>query len=286
MGAAVGGAVLHCGDRPLTLDRPRVMGVLNITPDSFSDGGSYLDLDRARAHARQMVAEGADLIDVGGESSRPGAPPVPLDQELERVIPVVEALVREVDCPISVDTYKPAVARAAVAAGAGLINDIRALQEPGALEAAAGLGVPVCLMHMQGQPQTMQESPSYHDVVAEVGEFLAERVAAAEAAGLPRERIVLDPGFGFGKTLAHNYQLLRHLERIVALGLPVLVGMSRKSMVGKLLDRPVEERLAGSLGAAAVAVFQGARIIRAHDVGPTADAVRVAAAAATAQESR
>ncbi|MBK5936227.1 dihydropteroate synthase [Halorhodospira halophila] len=276
------GAVLHCGGRPLSLDRPRVMGVLNVTPDSFSDGGHFLDLEQARAHARRMVAEGADLIDVGGESSRPGAPPVPLEQELERVVPVVEALAREVDCPISVDTYKPEVAREAVAAGAGLINDIRALQEPGAAEAAAGLGVPVCLMHMQGQPRTMQDAPSYNDVVTEVAECLAERMAAAEEAGLPRERMLLDPGFGFGKTLEHNYQLLRHLDRIVALGPPVLVGMSRKSMIGKLLDRPVEERLPGSLAAAAVAVFQGARIIRAHDVGATADAVRVAATAASA----
>ncbi|MCG5532792.1 dihydropteroate synthase [Halorhodospira sp. 9621] len=258
------------------------MGVLNVTPDSFSDGGHFLDLEQARAHARRMVAEGADLIDVGGESSRPGAPPVPLEQELERVVPVVEALAREVDCPISVDTYKPEVAREAVAAGAGLINDIRALQEPGAAEAAAGLGVPVCLMHMQGQPRTMQDAPSYNDVVTEVAECLAERMAAAEEAGLPRERMLLDPGFGFGKTLEHNYQLLRHLDRIVALGPPVLVGMSRKSMIGKLLDRPVEERLPGSLAAAAVAVFQGARIIRAHDVGATADAVRVAATAASA----
>ncbi|MCG5527800.1 dihydropteroate synthase [Halorhodospira halophila] len=258
------------------------MGVLNVTPDSFSDGGHFLDLEQARAHARRMVAEGADLIDVGGESSRPGAPPVPLEQELERVVPVVEALASEVDCPISVDTYKPEVAREAVAAGAGLINDIRALQEPGAAEAAAGLGVPVCLMHMQGQPRTMQDAPSYNDVVTEVAECLAERMAAAEEAGLPRERMLLDPGFGFGKTLEHNYQLLRHLDRIVALGPPVLVGMSRKSMIGKLLDRPVEERLPGSLAAAAVAVYQGARIIRAHDVGATADAVRVAATAASA----
>ncbi len=282
MTAASEGAVLDCGGRPLSLDRPRIMGVLNVTPDSFSDGGHFLDLERARAHARQMVAEGADVIDVGGESSRPGANPVPLEQELDRVIPVVEALAGEVDCPISVDTYKPQVAQAAVAAGAGLLNDIRALQEPGALEAAASLGVPVCLMHMQGRPQTMQAAPEYRDVVAEVADFLAARVAAAEAAGVPRASLLLDPGFGFGKTLAHNYQLLRGLDRIAALGLPVLVGMSRKSMIGQLLERPLEERLAGSLGAAAVAVFQGAHIVRTHDVAATADAVRVAAAAASA----
>ncbi len=279
MAAPADGAVLRCGDRPLPLDRPRVMGVLNVTPDSFSDGGQFLDLAHARSHARAMVAAGADIIDIGGESSRPGAESVPLDEELARVIPVVEALVAEVDVPVSVDTYKPTVAREAVAAGAGLINDIRALQEPGALQAAAELEVPVCLMHMQGRPRTMQEAPAYDDVVAEVTAFLQERVAAAEAAGVPRERLLLDPGFGFGKTLDHNYALLSRLDRVAALGLPVLVGMSRKSMIGQLLDRPVAERLAGSLAAAAVAVFQGAHIVRAHDVAATADAVRVAAAA-------
>lgn len=279
MAAPADGAVLPCGGRPLPLDRPRVMGVLNVTPDSFSDGGQFLDLAHARSHARAMVAAGADIIDIGGESSRPGAESVPLDEELARVIPVVEALVAEVDVPVSVDTYKPTVAREAVAAGAGLINDIRALQEPGALQAAAELEVPVCLMHMQGRPRTMQEAPAYDDVVAEVTGFLQERVAAAEAAGVPRERLLLDPGFGFGKTLDHNYALLSRLDRVAALGLPVLVGMSRKSMIGQLLDRPVAERLAGSLAAAAVAVFQGAHIVRAHDVAATADAVRVAAAA-------
>ncbi len=281
MAAPADGAVLRCGDRPLPLDRPRVMGVLNVTPDSFSDGGQFLDLAHARSHARAMVAAGADIIDIGGESSRPGAESVPLDEELARVIPVVEALVAEVDVPVSVDTYKPTVAREAVAAGAGLINDIRALQEPGALQAAAELEVPVCLMHMQGRPRTMQEAPAYDDVVAEVTGFLQERVAAAEAAGVSRERLLLDPGFGFGKTLDHNYALLSRLDRVAALGLPVLVGMSRKSMIGQLLDRSVTERLAGSLAAAAVAVFQGAHIVRAHDVAATADAVRVAAAAST-----
>ncbi|MFP4129342.1 MAG: dihydropteroate synthase [Halorhodospira sp.] len=282
MAAPVDGAVLPCGDRPLPLDRPRVMGVLNVTPDSFSDGGQFLDLERARSHARAMVAAGADIIDIGGESSRPGADPVPLDAELARVIPVVEALAAEVQAPISVDTCKPEVMRAAVAAGAGMINDIQALQAPGAPAAAAGLGVPVCLMHMQGRPRTMQEAPAYDDVVADVTGFLEERVAAAEAAGVPRECLLLDPGFGFGKTLAHNYALLSRLDRVAALGLPVLVGMSRKSMIGELLDRPVTERLAGSVAAAAVAVFQGAHIVRAHDVAATADAVRVAAAAASA----
>ncbi len=282
MAAPVDGAVLPCGDRPLPLDRPRVMGVLNVTPDSFSDGGQFLDLERARSHARAMVAAGADIIDIGGESSRPGADPVPLDAELARVIPVVEALAAEVEAPISVDTCKPEVMRAAVAAGAGMINDIQALQAPGAPAAAAALGVPVCLMHMQGRPRTMQEAPAYDDVVADVTGFLEERVAAAEAAGVPRECLLLDPGFGFGKTLAHNYALLSRLDRVAALGLPVLVGMSRKSMIGELLDRPVTERLAGSVAAAAVAVFQGAHIVRAHDVAATADAVRVAAAAASA----
>ncbi|MFW6278532.1 MAG: dihydropteroate synthase [Halorhodospira sp.] len=273
------GALLSCGDRPLPLDRPLVMGVLNVTPDSFSDGGRFREPGRACARAREMVAEGAALIDVGGESSRPGAEPVPLQEELDRVVPVVEALATEVPVPISVDTYKPAVAREAVAAGAGLINDIYALQEPGAAETIAELGVPVCLMHMQGQPRTMQQAPQYSEVVAEVVRFLQERVAAAEAAGVAPERILLDPGFGFGKTLAHNYELLRRLDEIVALGRPVLVGMSRKSMIGNLLDRPLEERLAGSLAAAACAVARGARIVRTHDVAATADAVRVAAAA-------
>lgn len=276
--------VLRCGERSLALDRPRVMGVLNTTPDSFSDGGRFLDASRARAHARRMVEEGADLIDVGGESSRPGAEPVSAEQEIARVVPVLEALADEVAVPLSVDTCKPEVMRAAVAAGAGMINDIQALQAPGALAEAAALEVPVCLMHMQGEPRTMQQRPHYDDVVGEVADFLQARVEAAEAAGAARQRLLLDPGFGFGKTLAHNYQLLRRLDAVVALGLPVLVGISRKSMIGRLLDRDLEGRLAGSLAAAAVAAFQGAAIVRAHDVAATVDAVRVAAAAAQGAE--
>ncbi len=277
--------VLRCGEHSLALDRPRVMGVLNVTPDSFSDGGRFLEADSARAHARRMVEEGADLIDIGGESSRPGAEPVSADEEIARVVPVIEALAGEVDAPLSVDTCKPQVMRAAVAAGAGMINDIQALQAPGALAEAAALGVPICLMHMQGEPRTMQQRPHYDDVAGEVAGFLRARVEAAEAAGVPRERLVLDPGFGFGKALAHNYELLRRLDAVVGLGLPVLVGISRKSMVGRLLERGVEERLAGSLAAAAVATFQGAAIVRAHDVAATADAVRVAAAAAQGAEA-
>ena len=209
--------ILDCGGRRVPLDRPRVMGVLNVTPDSFSDGGRYAALEQARARARAMVEEGADLIDVGGESSRPGAEQVSEAVELERVIPVIEAVAAEVDVPLSVDTYKPRVAREAVVAGAGMINDIRALQEPGAPEAAAELGVPVCLMHMQGRPRDMQQGPAYDDVVEDVAAFLDERMEAARSAGVPAERIVVDPGFGFGKTLAHNYRLLHRLERIAAL---------------------------------------------------------------------
>ncbi|MBK1726113.1 dihydropteroate synthase [Halorhodospira neutriphila] len=277
--------VLRCGGRSLALDRPRVMGVLNVTPDSFSDGGRFLEAGSARAQARRMVEEGADLIDIGGESSRPGAEPVSAEEEIARVVPVIEALADEVAVPLSVDTCKPQVMRAAVAAGAGMVNDIQALQAPGALAEAAALEVPICLMHMQGEPRTMQQRPHYDDVAAEVAGFLRARAEAAEAAGVPRERLVLDPGFGFGKTLAHNYQLLRRLDAVVELGLPVLVGISRKSMVGRLLERGVEERLAGSLAAAAVATFQGAAIVRTHDVAATADAVRVAAAAAQGAEA-
>ena len=279
MAAALHGPTLDCGGRPLSLNRPRVMGVLNVTPDSFSDGGAFLGRDQAIRHAVEMVGDGADIIDVGGESSRPGADPVPLEEELERVIPVVEALRGELDCPISVDTYKPEVAREAVAAGAGLINDIRALQEPGAVQAIAELGVAVCLMHMQGRPRTMQEAPAYDDVVEEVAGFLDERRRAALDGGVAAERIVLDPGFGFGKTVEHNYAILRSLPRLSALGAPILVGMSRKSMVGKVTGRGAEERLAGSVAAASLAVWQGAQIVRAHDVGATVDAIRVVQAA-------
>ncbi len=268
---------LDCGGRRLVLDRPRVMGILNVTPDSFSDGGRYLDLGAAVERAWRMVEEGADIIDVGGESTRPGAAPVPLEEELRRVVPVIEAVASKLPVPVSVDTSKPEVMRAAVAAGAGLVNDVRALRAPGALEAAAELGVPVCLMHMQGEPRTMQRAPVYRDVVAEVRAFLLERVAACEAAGIPRERILIDPGFGFGKTLEHNLALMRRLDAFVETGLPVLVGVSRKSMIGALLgDAPVERRLHGSVAAAVVAACKGAAIVRVHDVAATVEALRVA----------
>jgi dihydropteroate synthase len=254
------------------------MGVINVTPDSFSDGGESLGLDDALRRAEAMAADGAVIIDVGGESTRPGAAPVSVDEESRRVVPVIAAIAARLAIPISVDTSKPQVMRAAVAAGAGLINDVRALRLPGALDAARELGVPVCLMHMQGEPGTMQQAPGYADVVADVGAFLRGRIAACEAAGIPRARVLLDPGFGFGKTLAHNLALLAGLRAIAALGLPVLVGLSRKSMVGTLTGRTLRERLAGSLTAAVLAVERGAALVRAHDVAATVDALRVVAA--------
>jgi len=264
---------LDCGGKSLDLAQPRIMGVLNVTPDSFSDGGDFFSLDRAVERAQQMVEDGAAIIDVGGESTRPGAAAVPLEEELRRVVPVIEALRPVLTVPISIDTRKPEVMRAAVAAGAGLINDVNALQAGGTLEAAAGLNVPVCLMHMQGGPETMQDTPAYRDVVIEVGDFLAARAAACLDAGIARERILLDPGFGFGKTVEHNLQLLRHLDRLVARGFPVLVGLSRKSLIGKLLDLPVDRRLAPSIALAVLAVWQGAAIVRAHDVRATREAI-------------
>ena len=256
-------------------NRPLVMGVLNVTPDSFSDGGRYLAPPAARERARRMIAEGADIIDVGGESTRPGAAPVRVEEELARVVPVIEAIRAESDVPISVDTSKPEVMAAACEAGADMINDVRALREPGALETAARLGRPVCLMHMRGEPRTMQAAPRYDDVVAEVEDFLRARVAAAEAAGLPRGHLVIDPGFGFGKTLEHNLLLFRALPRLRRMGLAVLVGVSRKTMIGTILDRPPQARLHGSVALAGLAAWLGARIVRVHDVGATRDAVRV-----------
>ena len=272
------GPRLDCAGKPLDLSVPRVMGVLNVTPDSFSDGGRFARLPLALERAREMVAEGAAIIDVGGESTRPGAPPVGVEEELRRVLPVVEALAAELPVPISVDTGTPKVIREAVAVGAGLVNDVRALRVPGALEAAAAAGVPVCLMHMQGEPGTMQASPRYDDVVGEVVRFLEERVAACEAQGIPRSRILLDPGFGFGKTLEHNLRLLHRLDRVAAVGLPVLVGMSRKSMFGARLAAPVHRRLYGGLAAAVVAVMRGARVVRTHDVRATVEALAVVSA--------
>jgi dihydropteroate synthase len=267
---------LDCGGRQLDLSRPVVMGVLNVTSDSFSDGGRFLDVEAAVAHGAALAAEGAALIDVGGESTRPGAEPVGVQEELDRVVPVIEALVARVDALVSVDTMKPEVMREAVRAGARLINDVQALRAPGALEAAAASGAAVCLMHMQGTPRTMQEHPRYTDVVREVGQFLEQRAQACIAAGIPAGRICIDPGFGFGKGLEHNLQLLAGLPAFTTGPFPVLVGLSRKSMLAKLIGRPVQERLPGSLALATIAALNGARIVRAHDVRATCDAVGVA----------
>lgn len=265
--------VIDCGGKPLEL--PAVMGILNVTPDSFSDGGRFDGLEAAVAHALAMEKAGAGIVDIGGESTRPGAEAVSLEQEMDRVIPVIEAVAARSSLPMSIDTSKPEVMRAAVEAGAGFINDVQALVAPGAMEAAAELGVPVCLMHMRGEPGTMQENPVYDDVVAEIHEFLADRVGACEAAGIPRERLLVDPGFGFGKTLDHNLELLRRLDEFAGSGVGLLVGFSRKSMFQKLLGRGVDERLSGSLAAALLALGQGADIVRVHDVAETVDAVRV-----------
>ena len=268
---------LDCGGRGLDLTRPQVMGILNVTPDSFSDGGAFVGVDAAIDHARRMEAEGAAVIDVGGESTRPGSRGVSVQQELDRVIPVIEAIRDVVDVPLSVDTSKPEVMREAAAAGAGLINDVMALRRDGAARAAAATGLPVCLMHMQGTPRDMQDDPRYDNVVEAVRGFLLERLEAATQAGIPRQRLILDPGFGFGKTDIHNAQLLRGLDAIVDSGLPVLAGLSRKSLVGRVLGREMPDRLAGSVAAAALATWKGARIIRAHDVAETVDAVRLMA---------
>ncbi|WP_429141804.1 dihydropteroate synthase [Aeromonas hydrophila] len=268
----------------LSLERPHVMGILNVTPDSFSDGGHFNQLERAMTHARQMVAEGATLIDIGGESTRPGAPDVSEQEELDRVIPVVERMVAELEVMISLDTSKAAVMREGCAAGAHLINDVRALLEPGALAAAAVANVPVCLMHMQGQPRTMQAEPHYDDLLGEVRAFFDERIAACLAVGIRREQLLLDPGYGFGKTLAHNYQLLAQQEKLLDYQLPLLVGMSRKSMIGNLLGCPVDERLAGSLACALIGMQRGARIIRVHDVRATMDALRTGWMVMTGQD--
>lgn len=271
--------VIDCAGKLLDLSRPRVMGILNVTPDSFSDGGVYLGPDAALNQARQMVEEGADIIDIGGESTRPGAASVSLQEELDRVIPLIEVLAAELPVPLSIDTSKAEVMSAAVQAGVGMINDVMALRGEGALAAAAASTLPVCLMHMQGEPRTMQADPCYNDVTAEVSGFLSERVDACLAAGIERERLLLDPGFGFGKTLKHNLQLLRELHQVTALGLPLLVGISRKSMIGALLDGAVvDQRLYGSLAAAVMAVERGAAIVRVHDVKPTVDALRITAA--------
>jgi dihydropteroate synthase len=263
---------------PLQFDVPAVMGVLNVTPDSFSDGGRFTGRDAALRQAEAMARDGAAIIDVGGESTRPGAADVPEQEELDRVIPVVEALVSSIDVPVSIDTSKAAVMRAAAGAGAALINDIRALRGDGALATAAELQRPVCLMHMQGQPRTMQQAPEYDDVVADVGDFLARRLRECVDAGLAEDLLIVDPGFGFGKTPRHNVELLANLRQLRSLGRPILVGLSRKSTLGALTGRDVDERMPASIAAAVIAVVEGAHIVRAHDVRETVDALRVAAA--------
>ncbi|MCX7033781.1 MAG: dihydropteroate synthase [Arenimonas sp.] len=271
---------LDCAGRVLKLDRPRVMGIVNVTPDSFSDGGHHDTVEAAVAHGLKLAAEGADLLDVGGESTRPGADAVSLEDELARVIPVIERLARETSLPISVDTSKPEVMRAAVAAGAGMINDVYALRREGALDAAASLGVPVVLMHMLGEPRGMQDAPQYDDVVGDVHRFLAERLFACEMAGIPKKNLVVDPGFGFGKTLDHNLLLLRQLARLTDLGVPVLAGISRKRSLGDITGRAVDERVSASVAAAVLAAEYGARLVRVHDVAATVDAMKVWAAVA------
>lgn len=267
---------LDCNGRALKLDRVRVIGVLNVTPDSFSDGGQYADLDAAVAHGLRMAEEGADMLEVGGESTRPGADDVPLEEELQRVVPVIEQLVARTSLPIAIDTSKPQVMRAAVAAGAGFINDVYALRRDGAIQAVAELGVPVCLMHMLGEPRSMQDNPQYDDVVGQVHRFLTDRLFACELAGIERRKMLVDPGFGFGKTLEHNLQLLRELRRFAEMGSGVYAGLSRKSMIGEITGRRVPaERMAGSLAAAVMAAHNGARLLRVHDVAATVDGIAV-----------
>ena len=276
---------LQCGRYQIDLDRPVVMGILNVTPDSFSDGGRFASLPEALARAQQMTEEGAAIIDIGGESTRPGAAEVPLEEELQRVIPVIERLASRLHVPLSIDTRKTGVMRAAIAAGASMVNDVGALGAPGALEAVAGSDAAVCLMHMRGEPRTMQQAPRYADVLSEVRGFLRERAERCIAAGIGRGRIVVDPGFGFGKTLAHNLALLRGLTQIAGDGLPVLAGLSRKRMIAELTGRDDGDRLGGSLALATLAARNGARIVRAHDVGATVAALRIVAAAVADQES-
>lgn len=264
--------------RQLDLSRPVVMGILNVTPDSFSDGGKHQRLDAALFQAEKMLNDGARILDIGGESTRPGAADVAEQEELSRVIPVISALRQRFDCVISIDSSKAAVMSAAIQAGADMINDVRALQEPGALQVAVTSQVPVCLMHMQGAPRSMQHSPLYQDVVAEVMQILLQRAQQCQQAGVSKQQIILDPGFGFGKSLAHNYNLLAQLQLFADSGYPLLVGMSRKSMIGQLLNNTVNERLAGSLACATIAAIKGAHIIRVHDVKETAQAVRIVTA--------
>ena len=267
-------ARLHCGDYLLALDRPLIMGVINVTPDSFSDGGETYSAERAIAHGRRLAAEGANLLDIGGESTRPGSAPLSLQEELDRVLPVMQGL-QDLQIPLSIDTYKPQTMRAVLAAGAAMINDINALQSDGAMDVIRASNCGVCLMHKKGDPQTMQDMPYYDDVVREVGEFLQARLAACEAAGIAHERIVLDPGFGFGKTAAHNLTLLSRLDTLCKLGAPLLVGLSRKATLGMITGKPVTDRVSASTAAALLAVQRGATIVRVHDVAATRDALLV-----------
>jgi dihydropteroate synthase len=267
--------IIDCGGRALVLDRPRIAGIINVTPDSFSDSGKQLDTQAAVARGLKLVEEGADLLDIGGESTRPGAETVSAETEIARVVAVIEALAKQLDVPISIDTSKPEVMRAAVAAGAGMINDVCALRQEGALDAAADLKVPVCLMHMLGEPRTMQDDPHYDDVVSDVRRFLAERIFACEMSGIDKKKIIVDPGFGFGKNLEHNLTLLRGLDQLAALGVPLMAGLSRKSMIGKLTGRDIEHRAVGSAAASLIAVQKGAMIVRVHDVAETRDALAI-----------
>jgi dihydropteroate synthase len=270
---------IDCAGMQLDLSRPKVMGILNVTPDSFSDGGDFISPDSAILHAEQMLLQGADIIDIGGESTRPGAVAVSEQEELDRVVPIIEAIKQRLSVVVSIDTNKPVVMQEAVKAGAGLINDVMALQAPGAIETASRLKVPVCLMHMQGEPRTMQRNPEYADVVADIMAFFQQRIDECVAGGISKERLLLDPGFGFGKTLGHNLSLLKRLGEFLRIGQPLLIGISRKSMIGAILhDAPVDDRLYGSLAAAVLAAEQGAAILRVHDVKPTVDALKVVAA--------
>ena len=269
---------LHCGQFTLDLTSPRVMGILNVTPDSFSDGGHYSQTDIAVKQAYKFIEEGADIIDIGGESTRPNAEPVSLQEELDRVIPVIESLASKIDIPLSIDTYKPAVMRAAIAAGASIVNDVKALQEAGAIEAVANADVAVCLMHMQGEPRNMQDDPHYDDVVEDVVTFLLDRVAICEQAGIQKNRLLIDPGFGFGKTRMHNITLIQQLNTLVNTGYPVLVGLSRKSVLGQITGNDIDARLYVSVSAAVVSAINGAKILRVHDVKATVEALKVVTA--------
>lgn len=270
--------VFICGKYQLKLNRPHVMGIVNVTPDSFSDGGKYTSTQAAVSHALTLIAEGADILDIGGESTRPGAAPVPLDEELSRVIPVIEALKGVSTVPLSIDTYKPEVMRQAIAAGVDMVNDVRALQEPSALDVVVNTNVGICLMHMQGNPQTMQTAPHYEDVVVEVEQFLADRLQACISHGIAKSRIILDPGFGFGKTREHNIRLIQQLEKLHSIGQPLLVGLSRKSVLGAIAGGDENQRLYASIAASVISAMKGAKIVRVHDVKATVDALKVVTA--------